>query len=137
MRTEDKAAHRAIAAHAHDHDRLRTQLRNAGAVLSTIQARIDHTRTAISYSGVREFPINPDAAPGRYAAGAYPARRPDDFAAGEAVNELYADRHGDRALWDRVDSAKLADEFARENLAHIRALHQLADDGSPHHGFVL
>lgn len=120
MRTEDK--HRAIGirAHAHDTDRLRTL-----------------PRTVISYSGVREFPINPDAAPGRYRTGVYPALRPDDFAAGEEVNALYADRHGDPRLWDRVDAHQSADQFAAANLEHIRSLHQLADDGNPHHGLVL
>lgn len=120
MRTEDKHQGAAIRAHIHDTDRLRTL-----------------PRTVISYSGVREFPINPDAAPGRYAKRVPYIPRPDDFAAGENIAALYADTHGDPRLWDRVDNAKLADEFAAENLEHIRRLHQLADDGNPHHGLVL
>lgn len=120
MRTEDKHAAIGIRAHVHQLDKLRTL-----------------PRTTVSYSGVREFPVNPDAAPGRYASGLHPVARPDDFAAGELVASLYTDRHGDPRLWDRVDSAKAADEFAAENLEHIRRLHQLADDGNPHHGLIL
>lgn len=117
MKTEQKRTAIGIRAHIHDTDGVRV-IRNI----------------PISYSGVREFPVSREAAPGRYRASS--PYRTDDFMLGKGLKAaIAADRNGDPRQWDHVQAETIAAEAALDRLDTTRQLHQLADDGCPVHDF--